>query len=58
MNQNQTTLITPIDLLRKSHDFLENDCDSSSSIKTADRRGKKAVITLQESLSDLGSPKQ
>ena len=58
MNQNQTTPITPIDLLRKSHYFLENDCDSSSSIKTADRRRQGAVIILQESLSELGSPKQ
>ena len=50
MNQNQTTPITPIDLLRKSHYFLENDCDSSSGIRTAYRRRQRAVIMLQESL--------
>ena len=58
MNQNQTTPITPIDLLRKSHYFLENDCDLSSSIKAADRRRQRSDIMLQESLYELGSPKQ
>ena len=51
MNQNKTTPITPIDLLRKGHYFLENDCDSSSSIRTAERRRQRAVIILQESQS-------
>ena len=58
MNQNQTTPITPIDFLRKSHYLLENDCDSSSSIKTEDCRKQMFVIILQESLSELGSLKQ
>ena len=58
MNQNQTTPITLIDLLRKSHYFLENNCDSSSSIKTADRRGLRSAIMFQERLSESGSLKQ
>ena len=58
INQNQTTPITLINLLRKSHCFLESDCDSSSSIKIADRRIERSVIILQESLFELGLLKQ